>query len=432
MTRSLFSPELTRRGLGRLALGAAAFGASLSAPALAQGATPRLVVVGAGPGGATLARYANQGGGLSVTLIDENPHHITCPFSNYYLGGLYEFDDLIRGFDALRAAGIEVVQGRAQDLDRDGKAVILADGTRIPYDALVLAPGIDFKWDAVEGYTQEVAETLIPHAYKAGPQTKLLRAQLDALEDGGTVIVAVPDNPYRCPPGPYERVSLIAHSLKASGRTRSKILLLDAKSSFSKQALFEQGWARHYPGMIEWVPAEFTGGGYERVDAAAKTVTGRSGEVFTGDVINFIPPQRAGAVARLAGLAGDGDWAPVLPETLQSKFDPEILILGDAAAQGDMPKSAFSANSQAKAAAHGLRARLLNERAFPPRYLNTCWSLIETGDAVKIGATYKAGAEKIETVEPFISKTDDSAELRKETETEVYAWYDSFIRDVWG
>lgn len=423
---------LTRRAFGKLTLGAAAFGASLSTPALAQGAAPRLVVVGAGPGGATLARYAAQGGGLAVTLIDANPHHVTCPFSNYYLADLYRFEDLIHGFDNLRAAGITVVQGFAQDLDRDAKAVVLADGTRVPYDALVLAPGIDFKYDAVEGYTQEVAETLLPHAYKAGEQTKLLKAQLDALEDGGTVIVAVPDNPYRCPPGPYERVSLIAHLLKTTGRTRSKILLLDAKPAFSKQALFLQGWDRHYPGVIEWIPAEFTGGGFDRVDAAAKTVTGRSGEVFEGDVINFIPPQKAGAIARLAGLAGEGDWAAVLPETLQSKVDPNVVILGDAAAQGDMPKSAFSANSQAKAAALGLRARLLGERAFPPRYLNTCWSLIETGDAVKIGATYRAGAEKIETAEPFISTVEESPEIRKTTETEVYAWYDSFVKDVWG
>ncbi|MDD2866960.1 NAD(P)/FAD-dependent oxidoreductase [Neomegalonema sp.] len=421
---------LTRRGFGKLTLGAAAFG--LATPSLAQGAAPRLVVVGAGPGGATLARYAAQGGGLSVTLIDENPHHITCPFSNYYLGGLYPFEDLVQGFDKLKAAGIEIVQGRAADLDREGKAVILADGTRVPYDALALAPGIDFKWDAVEGYTPEIAETLIPHAYKAGPQTQLLRAQLDALEDGGTVVVAVPGNPYRCPPGPYERVSLIAHLLKSTGRTRAKILLLDAKSSFSKQALFEQGWTRHYPGMIEWVPAEFTGGGFASLDAGARTVTGLSGEVFHGDVINFIPPQKAGAAARLAGLAGEGDWAPVLPETLQSAHDPDILILGDAAAQGDMPKSAFSANSQAKSAAAALRARLLGARAFPARYLNTCWSLIEVGDAVKIGATYKAGAEKIETAEPFISETGESAETRKATEAEAYAWYESFVRDVWG
>ncbi len=431
MSSSRSSSSFTRRGFGRLALGAAAL-SGISAPSLAQGAAPRLVVVGAGPGGATLARYAAQGGGLSVTLIDANPHHITCPFSNYYLAGLYEFDGLIKGFDNLRAAGINVVQGYAQDVDRDGKAVVLADGTRVPYDALVLSPGVDFKWDAVEGYDEEVAETLIPHAYKAGEQTKLLRAQLDALEDGGTVIVAVPGNPYRCPPGPYERVSLIAHLLKSTGRTRSKILLLDAKSSFSKQALFQQGWTRHYGDMIEWVPGEFTGGGFAGVDAGAKTVTGLSGEVFEGDVINFIPPQKAGAIARLAGLSGDGDWAPVLPETLQSKFDPDIVILGDASAQGDMPKSAFSANSQAKAAAAALRARLLGERAFPPRYLNTCWSLIEVGDAVKIGATYQAGPEKIDTVEPFISSVDDAAEVRKTTESEVYAWYESFSRDVWG
>jgi NADPH-dependent 2,4-dienoyl-CoA reductase/sulfur reductase-like enzyme len=251
----------------------------------------------------------------------------------------------------------------------------------------------------------------MPHAYKAGSQSELLKAQLTAMPQGGVYAMVAPPNPYRCPPGPYERVSMVAHYLKANNPT-AKIIIADPKPKFSKMALFQEGWANHYDGMIDWIGSEF-GGDNVSVDAAAMNIT-IDGEVTKVDVCNVIPAMKAGRIAELAGVT-DGNWAPVHAASMSSKADPDVYILGDASSQGDMPKSGFSANSQAKVCANAVRGDLTGSKVFPAKFSNTCWSLIGTNDGVKVGATYKATAEKIAKVDGFISKTGESADIRKAT-----------------
>ena len=268
----------------------------------------------------------------------------------------------------------------------------------------------------------------MPHAYKGGSQTELLRAQLEAMPAGGVFAMIAPPNPYRCPPGPYERVSMVAWYLKNNNPT-AKILVVDPKESYSKQALFEEGWQTHYPGMIERIGPDF-GGTNVSVDPAAMTVS-IDGMVETVDVCNVIPAMKAGRIVDLAGVA-DGNWAPVNAADMSSKADENIHVLGDASQQGDMPKSGFSANSQAKVCANAVRGALTGSRVFPARFANTCWSLIATNDGVKVGATYEATEEKIASVDGFISQTGESDELREATYQESLGWYDGISTDMFS
>jgi len=295
--------------------------------------------------------------------------------------------------------------------------VTLAGGGVLDYERLVIAPGIDLLYDSIEGYSAAAAE-IMPHAWQGGTQAQLLRRQIEAMEQGGLFILVAPPNPYRCPPGPYERVCSIAQHFKQHNPT-AKILILDAKETFAKQGLFEEAWAKYYDGMVEWVPGEF-GGKVLAVDPAALTVT-------TDDVI---PAQAAGAIADQAGLTDQSSWCPIVPATLQSRIDPDIHVLGDSCIAGDMPKSAFSANSQAKVCAMAIRAALTGTEAFPARFRNTCWSTLAPEDTVKIGASYEATPDKIVAVDSFISEVSESADARAQTRAEADAWYANFIEDV--
>ncbi len=404
---------------------------SLCAPAVltAQG-RPQVVVVGGGAGGATAARYiANDSqGAVDVTLIEPTRAYYTCFFSNLYLGGFRDYESLGHSYGTLAADyGINVVHDWAIAVDRDTKTVRLAGGGSVPYDRLVLSPGIDFIEDSVPGWSL-AAQNAMPHAYKAGSQTQLLRAQIAAMPEGGTFAMVAPPNPYRCPPGPYERVSMVAHMLRETNPT-ARILIADPKESFSKQALFEDGWERHYPGMIQRIGPDFGGGSVE-VDAQAMTLS-IDGQVENVDVCNVIPAQRAGSIAFAAGIT-DGDWVPVSAYDMSSRADPEIYVLGDSAAQGAMPKSGFSANSQAKVAANAILAALTDARAFPARFSNTCWSLIDTDDGIKVGATYAASDEGIVSVDSFVSQLDETAELRAQTYRESIDWYTAITSDMFG
>jgi sulfide dehydrogenase [flavocytochrome c] flavoprotein subunit len=396
-------------------------------PALAQ-AKPNVVVIGGGPGGATVAKYVAKDGGVDVTLVEPAKQFTTCFHSNLYLGGFKKWNEITHSYDKMtKAYGIKHDRQRASAIDRDKKQVKFASGRSLPYDRLVLAPGIDIKFDSVPGYSEEVSKKL-PHAWQAGPQTQLLTRQLNALSDGSTIVMIAPPNPYRCPPGPYERASMMAHVLKAKGHKKSRIIILDPKENFSKQALFMEGWQKHYPGMIEWQDGKMHGG-IKGVDAKTMTVKTDLAE-HKANLINVIPAQMAGKIARDAGLANQTGFCPINPENMRSMTDANIYIVGDACIPGDMPKSGFSANSQAKVAAMMIRGELANGRTFPARYTNTCWSLIETDDTVKIGGTYGAKDGKIAATETFVSKTGESAELRKQTQQENMGWYQGIIADI--
>ena len=409
----------------------AAVAAALAAPMVraAGHGKPRVVVVGGGAGGATAARYIakDSKGAVDVTLIEPTRTYYTCFFSNLYLGGFKEIEDIGHSYGTLAASGVNVVHDWAVGVDRGAKTVSLAGGATLGYDKLILSPGIDFVDGAVQGWDLS-AQNAMPHAYKAGSQTELLKAQLMAMPEGGIFAMVAPPNPYRCPPGPYERISMIAHFLKANNPT-AKIIVADPKPKFSKMALFQEGWADHYDGMIDWIGEEF-GGGDVSVDPGAMTVT-ISGEETKVDVCNVIPAMKAGRIADIAGVT-DGKWAPVNAADMSTKADPDVYVLGDASQQGDMPKSGFSANSQAKVCANAVRGALTGSKVFPARFSNTCWSLIDTNDGVKVGATYEATPEKIAKVDGFISKTGESSDVRKATYEESEGWYAGITADMFG
>ncbi len=415
----------------RIFLGSAAVTAGLlAAPMVRAQGKPRVVVVGGGAGGATAARYIakDSQGAIDVTLVEPTRTYYTCFFSNLYLGGFRDMQSLGHSYGTLAAEyGINVVHDWAVGVDRDAKTVTLAGGSSLPYDRLILSPGIDFVDGAVEGWDLS-SQNAMPHAYKGGSQTELLKAQIMAMPQGGTYAMVAPPNPYRCPPGPYERISMVAHTLKEVNPT-AKILIADPKEKFSKQGLFEEGWNDHYAGMIERIGPDF-GGADVVVDPAAMTLS-IDGDVNNVDVCNVIPAMKAGRIAEIAGIT-EGNWAPVNAVDMSSKMDENIHVLGDAAAQGDMPKSGFSANSQAKVCANAVRGALTGSTVFPARFANTCWSLIDTEDGVKVGATYEATEEKIAKVDGFVSQTGESDELRAATYQESIGWYDGIVADMFG
>jgi sulfide dehydrogenase [flavocytochrome c] flavoprotein subunit len=412
------------------ALAGAAIATPLFAPAVLGQGKPKLVVIGGGPGGGTIARYVNkdQKGAIEVTLIEPQKSFTTCFFSNIHVGGYRSFESITHGYDKVRQEGVKIVHEAAVSIDRDRKQVVLAGGS-VPYDRLVVAPGIDIKFDSVPGYSEAAAE-IMPHAWKPGGQTALLVRKLNALQDGATIVMVAPPNPYRCPPGPYERVSMFAHVLKQKGHTKSRIIVLDPKPNFSKQALFVEGWEKHYPGMIEWQDPKMHGG--------IKGVDATTGEVKTdlanykADLANVIPAQMAGKIARDAALADQTGFCPIDPENMKSKMDANIFVVGDACIPGDMPKSAFSANSQAKVAAMIIGGELANARTFPARYSNICWSLIAADDDVKVGGAYEPGEGKLKAVTTFVSQKGESAELRKANYKESVDWYNGIVSDIFG
>lgn len=409
----------------------AATAATLATPAVyAKGhGKAHVVVIGGGAGGATAARYIakDSKGEIAVTLIEPSRMYYTCFFSNLYLGGFKEIEDIGHSYGTLASGGVNVVHDWAVGVDRDAKTVSLAGGGSVPYDKLILSPGIDFVEGAVEGWDVS-SQNAMPHAYKAGSQSELLKAQLGAMPQGGTFAMVAPPNPYRCPPGPYERVSMIAHYLKENNPT-AKIIIADPKEKFSKMALFQEGWADHYEGMIDWIGSDF-GGGNVSVDPHEMTVS-IDGEITKVDVCNVIPAMKAGRIADVAGVT-DGNWAPVNAHDMSTKADADIYVLGDSSQQGDMPKSGYSANSQAKVCANAVRGALTGSKVFPAKFSNTCWSLIDTNDGVKVGATYEATDEKIAKVDGFISATGESADLRKATYEESEGWYAGITADMFG
>jgi NADPH-dependent 2,4-dienoyl-CoA reductase/sulfur reductase-like enzyme len=416
-------------------VGSSVFGSALAfgAPAVFGQAKQRVVVIGGGPGGATAAKYIakDSGGALDVVLVEPASQFVTCFHSNLYLGGFSSLESITHGYDKLTANyGIRHARQMATQIDRDKKQVVLADGTRLSYDRLVVSPGIDLKYDSVPGWGQ-AHEEMMPHAWKAGKQTEILKARLDAVPNGGLIVMIAPPNPYRCPPGPYERASMMAHVLKSAGKKDAKIVIIDPKESFSKQGLFQQGWETHYPGMVEWLGPKIHEG-VKSVDPKTNTVDTGFETYRNAALVNVIPAQMAGKIARDSGLANASGFCAIDPETMRSSVDPNIYVLGDACIAGDMPKSAFAANSQAKVAAMNVRAELTGSRAFPARYANTCWSLIASDNTVKVGGSYSSKDGKIAAVETFVSKNGETPAMRKEQQGENMGWYAGITNDMFG
>jgi NADPH-dependent 2,4-dienoyl-CoA reductase/sulfur reductase-like enzyme len=414
----------------RREFGLAAAAAVTLIPRIARGQTkPRVVVIGGGIGGATVAKYMALNNTIDVTLIEPKTHYTTCFMSNLYLAGLRSFESLTHGYETLSDRyGIKLIHDFAVSIDPAAKTVRLKSGAQMPYDKLVISPGIAFQFGAIEGYDEAAAEVM-PHAWTAGPQTKLLRAQLDAMEDGGVFVITAPQNPFRCPPGPYERASLAAYYFKQF-KPRAKILILDAKDSFFEQDLFQEGWDRHYTGMIEWLPGQFTGG-VTGVDVKANVINTASGS-FKANVANIIPPQIAGSLAQNAGLADASGWCPIDPVTFESKLQPDIYVVGDSASAGDMPKSAFCANSQAKVCAFTILAELTGSEHPAPHLFNTCYTYLSGNDAVSDAISFKSDGGTLSISGMSMSRVDDKTDVRRESVREATAWYDAFTHDVFG
>ncbi len=376
------NPQFNRRDFIKTI--AAALPASfLGVPAAHASAKARVVVVGGGFGGAAAAKYIKaMAADVDVTVVERNPIYTSCPLSNDVISGHRAIEDLQIGYDALKRRGINVVIDTVMSIDPDKKRVALKVGQALDYDALLLSPGIDFDYDHVQGYSEEIANSTMPHAWKAGPQTLALRKRLQSMQDGGTFIISVPPGPFRCPPGPYERASHVASYFKERGMNKSKVLILDANDSFSKKGLFEQAWKLQYPGMIEWVSGA-AGGKVTRVDAKNETAFTDFGD-YKADVLNLIPPHRASVLARATGLANDKGWCPVNMLTMESSKQPNIWVVGDACVHGDlpvypMPKSAHTAVTQAKVAAGAIVAKLSDLPPPNPYFVNTCYSITAPG-----------------------------------------------------
>lgn len=397
-----------------------------------RSATARVVVIGGGFGGATAARELRRlAPQLDVILVEPAARFYTCPFSNLVVAGLIPLQRIEQTYGALVRSGVRHLRQQAVDIDPVGQYVVLADGGRVEYDRLVLSPGIDMRWDAIEGYDAAAAEQ-VPHAWKAGAQTLLLRQQLEAMPDGGQVIITVPANPYRCPPGPYERASLIAHYLSRH-KPRSKLLILDGKDRFSKQALFMSAWKKLYGERLEWVGLS-DDGNVVRVDPQRREVETDFSTRHRADVLNVIPPQKAGFIAARAGLVDDSGWVPVGPLTFESRLAPGVHVIGDACIAAPMPKSGFSAGMQARAAVTAIVAELTGRVLPAPALANVCYSLVKPGYGISVAGQYGVdkGALVLKPGTDHLSPLDASLQVRQSEAQSAEGWYRAATAEIWG
>jgi NADPH-dependent 2,4-dienoyl-CoA reductase/sulfur reductase-like enzyme len=414
----------------------AVFGITMAAATLARPSisraqsTGRVVVVGGGFGGAACARALKRAqGNLQVILIEPNAAFTSCPFSNEVIAGLRDIEAQQFGYDGLRAEGVTVISQAVTTIEPQQRSVLTADGVALPYDRLVLSPGIDFHFEALPGYDDAASEKM-PHAWKAGAQTLLLRRQLEAMADGGTVAIAIPANPSRCPPAPYERASLIAHYLKTK-KPRSKVLILDAKDNFSQQRLFEKAWKELYGDMIERIGLS-QGGRLTSVDPATMTIVTEFGN-YTPDVANVIPPQRAGQIAEIAGAADHTGWCPIDPVTFESKLVRNIHVIGDACLGGGIPKSASAAGAQGKACAAAIVNLLAGRAPETPRLTGVCYNIVAPGYGFSLAGNYQPKGDIFAEVEGgATSPVDAPREVRAREAAEAERWFQTITADTFG
>lgn len=423
-----------RREVIRLMLGAAGGAAILGGcQKFTRRSRARVVVVGGGYGGAVCAKYLKQlAPTLRVTLVEPKKRFITCPFSNAALADLIPYKSLIQTYGFLkRDYDIDIVHSRADRFDADKKILLLEDGARLDYDRLVVSPGIRMLWnESPDGYDTEAA-AIMPHAWTGGTQARLLGRMLRQMNDGGVVVISVPPAPYRCPPGPYERASLMAYYLK-NHKHRCKVIILNANTHFSKEDLFLEAWKELYGDMIEYLP--ITKGGL------VTSVTPARGEIHTetgvvqADVANIIPSQAAGVLARNNGLTDKTGWCPVDHRTFESMLVPDVHVIGDSCLAGAMPKSASSANSQAKACSLALVSLLHGEEPVAPVYHNTCYSLAAPDYGFSINGMYRYQDRRITLIQKAggLSPLKASREFRRREARYARDWYNSINMDTFG
>ncbi|NOU04879.1 MAG: FAD-dependent oxidoreductase [Hyphomicrobiaceae bacterium] len=424
--------KLTRRTFGKLAGGAGLITASgLNTFAIAQ-AVGKVVIVGGGAGGATAAHtLKREAPALDVTLIETRSTYATSFFSNLAIGGFRTWDSLNHNYDGLRRLGVKVVIDTATSVDPIKRTVTTGAGRIFNYDKLILSPGIDMKYDSVPGYSREVSNT-IPHAYQTSAMGKQqLMSALSGMADGGTFAMVMPNNPYRCPPGPYERACMIAHYLKTK-KPKSRLVILDPKKAFSKQPVFMEAFDKYYKGIVEMnLSTDIDDFSVTALDVKGKELTTKSGKKVKFNAASIIPQQKAGEIAFKAGV-NEGDWCPVNPETFAAKKVENIYVLGDATIAAEMPKSAFSANSQAKVAAGDILAIMAKKEKFPARFRNTCWSLMAPDDCVKVGANYAPKDGKLDPSGGFVSQKGEDAGIRKQNYAEAIGWYEGITADMFA
>jgi sulfide dehydrogenase [flavocytochrome c] flavoprotein subunit len=424
--------KLTRRKFTKLLTAAGA--TTLAAPWVsksAQAASARVVVIGGGFGGATAAKYVKRfDSSVSVTMIEPSTQFFTCPFSNTVIGGMNSMDYIAQDYNALKAMGVEIIHDFATLINGDKKTVRLGRGGDVAYDRLIVSPGIDFRWGAVEGSDEDLTQ-IMPHAWKAGPQTMLLRKQLEAMPDGGTFLISPPPNPFRCPPGPGERISLVANYFK-NHKPKSKILVLDPKKKFSKQGLFKEGWEKLYPGMIEY--RNIDNDGVVRAADAKNMKLIADFDEYKGDVINLIPAQKAGKIADSAGLSDKTGWCPVDQRTFESKLVKDVHVIGDSSVASPMPKSGFAASTQAKVCAAAVTQLLKGQTPGAPKFVNTCYSLVAPDYGISVAMVYGYDGDKITKIKGSggLSPSGVGETFREQEARYAEGWYESIAQDIWG
>lgn len=427
--------KLNRRDFLKTSSAVIAGSSLFFSPFTIGGSVKKVVVIGGGMGGATAAKYLRiMDPSIEVTLIEANKNYFTCFASNEVIGGSRQISSIKFGYDGLKKHGVRMIFDVVTNIDANTRIIETSKGEKIAYDRCIVSPGIDFKYEYIEGYDAKVAQK-IPHAWKAGPQTVLLRKQLVAMKDGGTVVIAPPTNPFRCPPGPYERISQIAHYLKTT-KPKSKIIVLDSKDKFSKFGLFTSAWKKYYGygtdnSLIDWISGA-QGGTLEVVDADTMTVSAEFDD-YKADVINIIPAQKAGKIAFKAGLTKD-DWCPIVGNTFESTIHKNIHVIGDASVASPLPKSGYAANSEAKVCAAAIVA-LLNGKEIPdPSFVNTCYSVLAPNDGISVAMVYQYKNGKIVKAKGAggLTSSKFNAELRAREVKYGHTWFHNITHDAFG
>lgn len=431
MTRTI---DNRRRTLLRSLAGASALAAVGGTRIVRAASRPRVIIAGGGFAGASCAmalrRFAPA---VDVTLIDRQRQFVTGPFCNTVVSGLNPMSAITQTHDALTAAGVRVIHAEIEGVDLAAREARLDDGRRIGGDRLVIAPGIAFDWQAIDGYGPQAVDR-VPHAWPGGVgQLSLLHEQLKAMPEDGQVVITVPDNPYRCPPGPYERASLIAW-FASQHKPRARVLILDAKDHFSKEPLFRIGWDTRYPDVVEWRGGRRDGARVVAVDVAAKRVSTSGGDEIDADVLNIIPPQRAGHLAENAGLTDAAGWVTVAAHDFSVPGHSGIHVIGDATHAEPMPKSGYAANMQAKICAFAMAAELAGDTPADTHMINACYSLVAPDYGISVTEVYALNGDSIAAIQQAggISALAAGTATRRQESEYARSWYQNMVRDSFG